>query len=110
MRDVDLLLGDILDAVHSIQTFTEGLSYEEFRADDLVSSAVVQKFEVIGEAAKNIPKKFREEHSNIPWEEMAGMRDRLIHGYFEVDLELVWKTVQNEIPELQKGIKSLVNK
>ena len=82
------------------QEFTEGMSFTDFQSDQKTKFAVVRCVEVIGEAVKRIPESFREQHPDIPWKAMAGMRDRLIHGYDVVDDEIVWNTVSHTIPSL----------
>ncbi|WP_197431261.1 DUF86 domain-containing protein [Halorubrum sp. CBA1125] len=98
MTEVLDYLDDILEAVEKIEQFTEGMDYEEFTADPKTVDAVLRNFGVIGEAAKNIPEDIRQEYSDVPWSEMAGMRDKLIHGYATVELEIVWTTVEKEVP------------
>ena len=88
MRDCRLYLKDILAELESVETFVAGMDLGEFSADDKTASAVVRKFEIIGEAAKNIPEDIRRRYPKIPWKEMAGMRDRVIHFYFGVDYQL----------------------
>jgi uncharacterized protein with HEPN domain len=85
-----------------------GLSYEEFAVDETVRRAFVRSLEIIGEAAKKVPEDFRMMHPSVEWRAMAGMRDRLIHNYFGVDLELVWDVVQTRIPALREQISSLL--
>ena len=102
-------LDDILDAAEKIHRYTADMTFEEFTDDEKTDDAVLRNFEVIGEAAKNIPEEFREEHNDVPWSEMAGMRDRLIHGYSSVDLHIVWMTVLEEIPSLISQIRAVSN-
>ena len=108
MRDYRLYLKDILAALESVETFVEKISFEEFCADDKTASAVIRKFEIIGEATKNIPEDLRRQYPQIPWKEMAGMRDRLIHFYFGVDPQLVWTTVKERLPKLKPQIQNIL--
>lgn len=107
MTEVLDYLDDILDAAEKIERFTAGMSYEEFADDPKTSDAVLRNFEVIGEAAKNVPGEIRREYDDVPWSEMAGMRDKLIHGYATVELRIVWTTAQEEIPALLPQIESV---
>lgn len=85
-----------------------GLTFAEFMANETLRRAFVRSLEIIGQAAKNIPEEFRTQHSDIEWRGMSGMRDRLIHGYFGVDYEIVWDVVQNHIPALRHQISSVL--
>jgi uncharacterized protein with HEPN domain len=100
-RDYSLFIKDILSATESIEKFVEDISLEELRLDDKTSSAVIRKFEIIGEASKQIPDWLREKHPEIPWKRMTGMKDRLIHAYFGIDYKLVWDAIKIEMPSLR---------
>lgn len=109
MRDYKLYFKDILDAFESIEKFVEDMSFENFKEDDKTTSAVIRKFEIIGEVTKQIPDKIKQKYSEVPWKEMAGMRDRLIHFYFGVDYNLVWATIKNRIPQVKSMIKKIIS-
>lgn len=106
-RDVSVYLDDILDAASKAKRFTEGLSFEEFERDDRTAFAVMRALEILGEAAKNVPQEFRDRAPEVPWQEMAGMRDKLIHAYHGVDLQVVWRTVQEDLPGMIQSIRRL---
>jgi uncharacterized protein with HEPN domain len=108
MRRAVLYLKDILVALDSIQAFTAGFDVAGFQEDDKTLSAVIHKFEIIGEAAKGLPEVIRKQYPDVPWKEMAGMRDRLIHFYFGVDVPLVWETVQRRLPELRRQVQQIL--
>lgn len=107
-RDPRIYLRDILAAMDSIEAFVAGMTLDELAGDDKTSSAVLRKFEVIGEAAKNVPDDIKEAHPDIPWKEMAGMRDKLIHFYFGVDHRLVWTAIKERIPNLKPAIREVL--
>lgn len=88
-------------------SFTTNMSLVDFREDEKTQYAVIRCLEIIGEAAKRLPEEFRQSHSDIPWKSMAGMRDRLIHGYDVVDSEIIWITVRDTIPDILRKIAQL---
>ncbi|HSB71156.1 MAG TPA: DUF86 domain-containing protein [Candidatus Methylomirabilis sp.] len=96
------------------EEFIQGLSYEEFAGDKKTFNAVVRALEVMGEAAKNVPTAMREKYPAVPWKEMAGMRDKVIHSYFGVNPEAVWLAVKDRIPtirpEIERVLRDLENR
>lgn len=108
-RDCCVYLRDILQAFRNAQGFIARMSYEGFIADKKTVSAVLRELEVAGEATKQLPLSVRKKYPKIPWSDMAGMRDKLIHFYFGVDLEIVWETIKVRIPELEPLIKDILS-
>jgi len=107
-RDCRDYLQDILTAIEETDEFTKGISYDAFTQDRKTINAVVRSLEVLGEAAKRIPDDFRVLSPDIPWKYMTGMRDKLIHEYFGVDLSIVWTVIKDELPPLHPKIECLI--
>ncbi|ASJ14140.1 HepT-like ribonuclease domain-containing protein [Thermococcus radiotolerans] len=101
-------INDIIEAIALIEEFTANMEFEEFERDKKTQFAVIRALEIIGEAAKAIPEEFKEKHPEVPWKEMARMRDKLIHAYFGVDLRVVWRTLNEDIPQLKKKLETLL--
>jgi len=108
MREYSLYLKDILEAMAAIEKFVAGMEFEDFKNDDRTSSAVIRKFEIIGEAIKHIPDEIRNKYPQIKWKQMAGMRDRLIHFYFGVKYDLVWHTIKDVIPKVKPIVQGIL--
>ena|SRR5258708_38938773 len=108
MSNDQAYLFDILHSAYLILEFMYKINYEAFLEDRMRQDAVVRRTEIIGEATKRLSKEFRDEHSEIPWKEMAGMRDKVIHRYDELDFEKIWKVVQIDIPILIPQIEPLI--
>ena len=104
MKKDKAYLRDMLDAISDIEVFIGNINEAEFYKNKEKRYAVVRALEIIGEAAKNLSKELRSKHKEIPWKEIAGMRDKLIHWYFGIKWELVWETVKNKIPVLKKQL------
>ena len=101
------LANHILDAADAIELFVSELSIVEFAENDLVKSAVVKKFEIIGEAANKLSNSFKEAHAQIPWKDFIGMRNFLIHDYTSIDYEGVWNTIEIHLPRLKSDLQAL---
>jgi uncharacterized protein with HEPN domain len=98
------LLGDILEAVQRARSYTAGQSYEQFLADTKTQDAVIRALEILGEATKRLSSSLRESHPEIPWKSMAGVRDKLIHDYFGVNIDIVWQIVRDQLPTLAEQV------
>jgi len=100
---------DILDAMEKAELLLEGVSYEKFEADFRINFAVIRALEIIGEASKRLPDGLRVRYPEIPWKGMAGMRDRIIHGYDNVDYQIVWDVVKKDIPMIKPLVQKVLS-
>jgi uncharacterized protein with HEPN domain len=102
-RNADLV-EDIIEAITRIERYTTGLTLDAFLADTKTQDATVRNLEIIGEAVKGLSPDFRKKHPSVPWQEIAGMRDRLIHDYVGVNWDIVWDVLQMKLPELRRNL------
>jgi len=105
LKDNRSYIEHILQAIDRIYKYTQGISRDDFDRNEMLQDAVIRNIEIIGEAAKNISNSFKKTYPEIPWREMSGMRDKLIHDYIGTDLEVVWKTIEIDLPELKKLLR-----
>lgn len=108
-KNVNIFLEHILEAINLIEEYIKDKKKSDFLESKQLQDSVIRRIEIIGEAIKNIPDDFKNTHENIPWKEITGMRDILIHQYFGVDLELTWEVIITDLPTLKKQIISIKN-
>ena len=106
-RDPDLLVEDILAAIRKIDRFTAGMDQDLFRQDEKTVDAVVRNLEVVGEAAKQLPESFTARYPSVPWRQIAGLRNRIVHDYFGLDLEIIWQVIRHDLPQLKVQLEDL---
>jgi uncharacterized protein with HEPN domain len=99
---------DILDGMDKAEILLEGVAFSQFETDFRINFAVVRALEIIGEAVKRLPEELGQKYPDIPWKGMAGMRDRIIHGYDNVDLQIVWDVVKRDIPQIKPKIAQII--
>ncbi|HNR44157.1 MAG TPA: DUF86 domain-containing protein [Methanofastidiosum sp.] len=107
-KSEEIYLRHILDAIKNIEKYTRNTNYSEFQKNSMINSAVIFQIIIIGEAVKNISEELKEDYPDIPWKNIAGTRDRLIHGYFEIQLSEVWKVVVSDLNDLKNVVMAIL--
>ncbi|MCS7307759.1 MAG: DUF86 domain-containing protein [Aquificaceae bacterium] len=107
-RSWKLFINDILESIQKIEKYTDNLSYNEFVADEKTKDAVIRNLEIIGEAARQIPDNIKALTSEIEWSKIIGLRNRIIHGYFAIEYEIIWQIVKKELPSLKTEIQKIL--
>jgi len=109
MKKVDAVyLHHILAAIEKIETYSKGVSFQEFQQRDLLQDGVIRQLEIIGEAARNLSADFCTHYPEVPRSQIIGMRNRIAHAYFNIDLGIVWETVQEDLPPLKEQVKLIL--
>lgn len=109
-RNPLIFIQHIFNAITDIESSIKNISKKEFEDNKDVKDATIRRLEIIGEAAKNLPVSFKSKYVRLPWKEMAGTRDKIIHHYFGIDLDIVWNIIKNELPKLKEQIKEILEK
>jgi len=107
-KDDTVYLRHIIDAIERIRQYLVGVSYDQFLQNHLLQDGVVRQLEIIGEAANNISDAFKSAHADLSWSKMVGIRNRLIHAYFQVNLSIVWDTAQADLPSLKQQVEQIL--
>jgi uncharacterized protein with HEPN domain len=107
-RDYRLYLDEMIEAIGKILRYTESLTIEQFKEEEKTIDAVIRNFAIMGEAAKHIPPTIRKKYPDIPWKEMAGMRDKLIHEYFGIKYDVVWQTIKKRLPQVKLLLEAMI--
>jgi len=106
-RPISLLLSDMLDAIDRIEQYTKEMTFDEFSKDQKSIDAVVRNLEIIGEVANRLPDDFKEKHSSVEWYKVVGLRNRIIHEYFGIDLQIIWQIVHADLPSLRQTLSQI---
>jgi hypothetical protein len=106
-RSPELLVEDIWESIEKIERYTKGMTLDKFQGDEKTTDAVVRNFEIIGEAARRLPVDFTDQHSGIEWGKITGLRNRVVHEYFGVDLQIIWQILKKDLPVFKESLKNI---
>ena len=106
-RSLELLVEDIWESIEKIERYVKGMTLENFQEDEKTTDAVVRNLEIIGEAAGRLPKDFTDRHSEIEWIKITGLRNRIVHEYFGVDIQIIWQIFEKDLPAFKASLKSI---
>jgi len=109
-RSTSLLLDDIMEAAERIATYTAGMDRADFISSGMAADAVVRNLEIIGEAANRLPTEFTDKHPEIEWRKIIGLRHRIVHDYFGVDLDMIWAIIRRDLPDFASRIATIENR
>lgn len=109
-REFKLFLEDMLESMNLIDEYVHDLSFEQFKKNRMAVDAVVRNLEIIGEAANKIPSKIKEDNTELPWRQMYGLRNMVIHEYFGIDYEIIWEIVTKKLPANKQSLIQMINK
>lgn len=109
-KSVDVFISHILESIELVESYVRGKNLLDFIKSKSLQDAVIRRLEIMGEAVKNLPVRFTAKHPEIPWREIAGMRDILIHQYFGVDIEMTWNVIEENLPDLKKKLIAIRNR
>lgn len=107
-KDAKFFLMHIIESIQFIEDYTKGLTFEDFKNSQEKQDSIFMRLTIIGEATKNVPDDIKAKHKDIPWGDMAGLRDVIVHNYFGVELEDIWKTIKEDLPPVKKQVKGLL--
>jgi uncharacterized protein with HEPN domain len=100
-------IDDMIMAIENILAFSKGLNFQEFVSNKMAHDAIIRNFEILGEGVKRIPFKFQKQHKHIPWQHMYGLRNFIVHEYFDLDEEIIWEIIQNDLEKNYKDLKAI---